>query len=196
MKIVGPLSLRLRRVNANDPKNNRDDTCELIANTDTQSMTVTLDESGAPQFVEDWRFQAVDVQPTSGTKTTQGTARIRIRYVPASTRGQDTGTGSGLIPQSAQVTLNTSSRDMKNVGPLSLRLRRVNANEAQNDRDDTCELIVNTDTQSMTITLREGGLPKFVEDWRFQAMDVRPAAGANSTQGTAHIRITRPSAGT
>jgi len=75
-------------------------------------------------------------------------------------------------------------------------LRRVHGNDAQNDRDDTCELIVNTDTQSMTITLREGGLPKFVEDWRFQAMDVRPAAGANSTQGAAHIRITRPSAGT
>ena len=197
MKIVGPLSLRLRRVNANDPKNNRDDTCELIANTDTQSMTVTLDESGAPQFVEDWRFQAVDVQPTSGTKTTQGTARIRIRYVPASTRGQDTGTGSDLIPPGGmEVTLNTSSRDMKNLGPLSLRLRRVNGNDARNDRDDTCELIVNTDTQSMTITLEEGGLPKFVEDWRFQAMDVRPTGGANSTQGTARIRISRPSAGT
>jgi len=197
MKKVGPLSLRLRRVNANDPKNNRDDTCELIANTDTQSMTITLDESGATQFVEDWRFQAIDVQPTSGTKSGEGTARIRIKYVPAGARGQDTGTGSDLIPPGGmEVTLNTSSRDMKNLGPLSLRLRRVNGNDARNDRDDTCELIVNTDTQSMTITLEEGGLPKFVEDWRFQAMDVRPTGGANSTQGTARIRISRPSAGT
>jgi hypothetical protein len=82
---VGPLRLNLRRVNVNDPQNDRDDTCELIANTDTQSMTVTLEEGGAPQFVGGWRFQAVDVQPAtgakSGTQSGKGTARIRILHV-------------------------------------------------------------------------------------------------------------------
>jgi len=197
MKTMGPLSLRLRRVNQNDAKNDRDDTCELIVNTDTQSMTVTLDEGGAPQYVEDWRFQAMDVRPTSGTKTTQGTARIRIRYVPAGTRGQDTGTDNDLIPPGGlEITLRTDSKVMKDVGPLRLGLRRVTANDPNDDRHDKCEVIVCTQKQSMDINLEEGGAPQFVEDWRFQAVDVRPAGGANSTQdGTARIRITRPSAG-
>jgi hypothetical protein len=106
--------------------------------------------------------------------------------------------GFGQMAQGDQeITLNTSRGEMTNVGPLSLRLRRVNGNDAKNDRDDTCELIVNTDTWSITIKLEEGGPVKFVEDWRFQAVDVQPTTGAKDGEGTARIRIfhARPDVG-
>jgi len=76
-----------------------------------------------------------------------------------------------------------------------VRLRGVHKNDAKDDRDDTCELVVRTDTQSITMTLDEGGQAQFAEDWQLQAIDVRPAPGAN-IEGAARIRITPPSAGT
>jgi len=101
-----------------------------------------------------------------------------------------------IPPGGLEITLRTDSKVMKDVGPLGLGLRRVTANDPNDDRHDKCEVIVCTQKQSMDINLEEGGAPQFVEDWRFQAVDVRPAGGANSTQdGTARIRITRPSAG-
>ncbi|MBN1868200.1 hypothetical protein JW916_13020 [Candidatus Sumerlaeota bacterium] len=84
---VGDLSIRLIRVNGNDAADDRDDDCELIVRTATQSQTATITEFNS-QFIEDYEILVDDVRP-SGTAG-EGRVTLKIRYIPPAQTWQQT----------------------------------------------------------------------------------------------------------
>ncbi|MBN1865871.1 hypothetical protein JW916_01140 [Candidatus Sumerlaeota bacterium] len=73
------LNIRLIRVNENDVADDRDDNCELIVRSGTQSQTITITEFNST-FQDDYEILADDVRPSGSTG--EGRVTLKIRYIP------------------------------------------------------------------------------------------------------------------
>ncbi|HUT24890.1 MAG TPA: hypothetical protein VM492_11150 [Sumerlaeia bacterium] len=73
------LQLRVRRVNENDPKDEYDDSVELIVRSPKQSAEVTLNEFMSTYF-DDYEIIAQEIKPSGGRG--EGRVKLQIRCVP------------------------------------------------------------------------------------------------------------------
>ncbi|MFP4380021.1 MAG: M23 family metallopeptidase [Candidatus Sumerlaeia bacterium] len=71
-------------------------------------------------------------------------------------------------------------------GNARFLLRGIYNNDDDDPDDDSCDLIVNTPSQSVQIRLEEYGVAEFVGDYRFEARRVDPR---RDNDGTAQIRV-------
>jgi hypothetical protein len=73
------LNIRVRRVNENDPKDEYDDSVELIMRSPTQSSEITLNEFMSTYF-DDYEIIAEEIKPSGGRG--EGRVKLIVRYVP------------------------------------------------------------------------------------------------------------------
>jgi len=91
------LTLRIRRVNVNDARDERDDSVEILVRTGTFSEKLTLQEDDS-YFIGDYEVMARQVKP-EGTEG-DGAAILAIRYIPPP--GPTPMQGSSTAPAATQ----------------------------------------------------------------------------------------------
>ncbi len=76
-------------------------------------------------------------------------------------------------------------------GDLRLRVVRVNENNVNDEMDDSVELVVNTSTTSMDVTIEEFR-SEFVDDYAISVPEIRPAGKPEEALATITIRYAAP----
>jgi len=156
---------------------------------DTQSNLREVADfiASLPQLAQEERFEFILLRHAEA-----GAMASQVRQFLGIEQSSSSGGAGGTGAEERIVSLRregvTTFRD------IEVRNLRVNENDANDDLDDSVELVVRTPTENRDVTLEEFR-SEFVGDYELTALDVRPSG----TTGDGSVRLQmsyRPAAGT